>query len=209
MVFASTAFLASFIYTVTVTWHKCSVGATRDSQQSGILANVGRYLGIVGDEVSDYSSYLNIMNFETFVYLNSSLCRSANFDGVQIPMCPFEYKVDHDISDTIPIVGGYFEKGPVTVIVNELRKNEKLEFVDLGANIGSYTVAVARLLGRHVLAVEATPETVKHLSTALRLNNATDHVTIAHNAIGNTHDEVDLRSDSWTFWLEPRRQQRQ
>ena len=53
-------------------------------------------------------------------------------------------------------------------------------------------MAVARLLGRHVVAVEATPETVKHLSTALRLNNVTDHVTIAHNAIGNTHDEVDF-----------------
>ena len=78
------------MYTATVTMHNRDAGATRDPQQSGILTNFGRFFGVVDSGISEDPSYLNIVNFETFVYLNAYLCRSASFNGVQIPMCPHE-----------------------------------------------------------------------------------------------------------------------
>ena len=142
-------------------------------------------------EDSSFLDLVNLINFDNFISLNATLCLSSTLEGLRIPICPLEYKIDSYISSQFRR-GYYFDQGSIRLVVNELRKNDKMEFVDLGANIGSYTVAVARLLGRHVVAVEATPDTVTHLATAVQLNNVTDRVKIAHNAIGNTHNIVEF-----------------
>ena len=75
-----------------------------------------------------------------------------------------------------------------------LRKDPKLQLVDLGANIGTYTLAVARA-GRRVLAVEASAETLRRLSASIRLGNASEHVTLLHNAVSEGHERIKLGVD--------------
>ena len=52
-------------------------------------------------------------------------------------------------------VGGYFERPLVDGIVRLLRRYPEVEFVDLGANIGTFTLPAARVT--HVVAANHIP----------------------------------------------------
>ena len=64
--------------------------------------------------------------------------------------------------------------------------------IDIGANIGVYTILVASR-GRRVIAVEAFWENVLRLSQSIRLGKLQNQVTVIHNAVSNVYEEV-------TFW---------
>jgi FkbM family methyltransferase len=59
-------------------------------------------------------------------------------------------------------------------------------FVDVGANIGTLTLAASRLVGPsgRVFAIEAHPRTVRYLRGNVRLNSASN-VTVLHAAVGD------------------------
>ena len=59
-------------------------------------------------------------------------------------------------------------------------------FVDVGANIGTLTLAASRLVGPEgrVFAIEAHPRTVRYLRGNVRLNDARN-VTVLHAAVGD------------------------
>ncbi|WP_428674951.1 FkbM family methyltransferase [Roseibium sp.] len=67
-------------------------------------------------------------------------------------------------------------------------------FVDVGANIGSYSIFAAGL-GADVLAVEANPHTADKLAFNVRANGL-DDVKIVKSAVGP-------REDTMPLWLEP------
>lgn len=67
-------------------------------------------------------------------------------------------------------------------------------FVDVGANIGSYSVFAAGL-GADVLSVEANPQTADKLSFNVRANDL-KNVRIVNTAVGP-------REDTMPLWLEP------
>jgi len=67
-------------------------------------------------------------------------------------------------------------------------------FVDVGANIGSYTVFAARC-GAEVLAIEANPQTAVKLGFNVRANDL-DNVRIVNTAVGP-------REDTLPLWQEP------
>ncbi|WP_209011924.1 FkbM family methyltransferase [Roseibium aggregatum] len=69
-----------------------------------------------------------------------------------------------------------------------------ITFVDVGANIGSYTLFAASR-GAQVLAVEANPETARKLAFNIKANGL-DQVKLAGVAIGETEGTLSL-------WLEP------
>lgn len=67
-------------------------------------------------------------------------------------------------------------------------------FVDVGANIGSYSVFAARH-GAEVLSIEANPQTADKLSFNVRANDL-PNVKIINSAVGP-------REDTMPLWLEP------
>ncbi|MEM9633585.1 MAG: FkbM family methyltransferase [Pseudomonadota bacterium] len=67
-------------------------------------------------------------------------------------------------------------------------------FVDVGANIGSYSIFAAGL-GADVLSIEANPQTADKLSFNVRANDL-KNVTIVNSAVGP-------RDDTLPLWLEP------
>jgi len=56
-------------------------------------------------------------------------------------------------------------------------------FVDVGANVGAYTVMAASL-GARVISVEPIPQTFAHLQRNVSLNQATDRVTLQNCGLG-------------------------
>lgn len=57
-------------------------------------------------------------------------------------------------------------------------------FVDIGANVGSYTVLASKVCGAYTIAVEPDPETVRSLQRNIELNGIIDTVHVVEAALG-------------------------
>ena len=87
---------------------------------------------------------------------------------------------------------GHWEGHIFNVMKKILDADVDRHFIDIGANIGVYTILVASR-GRHVIAVEAFWENVLRMSQSIRLGNLQNQVTVIHNAVSNVYENV-------TFW---------
>lgn len=58
-------------------------------------------------------------------------------------------------------------------------------FVDVGANIGSYTILATKVCGARSIAVEPDPHTSTALRRNVELNACTNHVEVAETALGS------------------------
>lgn len=73
-------------------------------------------------------------------------------------------------------------------VMHFLRPGEM--FVDVGANIGAFTVLAAGAVGARVMAFEASPDTLKILARNVRLNGLEDRVKVVHAAVGQSKSMV-------------------
>jgi len=79
-------------------------------------------------------------------------------------------------------------------MIKELRLHPSAEFVDIGANIGAYSLAVAHILKRRVVSVEPSDLTYRRLSRSLCLGELGSLVTLVPRAISNDRRIVRLAS---------------
>ncbi|WP_185020789.1 FkbM family methyltransferase [Histidinibacterium lentulum] len=63
-------------------------------------------------------------------------------------------------------------------------------FLDVGANIGSYTILASKVVGAHTIAFEPDPDTARHLSDNIRTNRIEDKVSIQTVALGREKGEI-------------------
>lgn len=77
---------------------------------------------------------------------------------------------------------GLHEFADMGVVLHALRPGDL--FIDIGANIGSYTILAAGVCGASVIAVEPVPCTFNHLLDNIRLNNLESLVVTKCIAIG-------------------------
>lgn len=82
-----------------------------------------------------------------------------------------------------------FEPNIDKIIYTFLKMDEKMSFIDIGANIGHRSLIVAKMQ-RQVLSVEALDINVKLFCASVYVNMLEDNITIVHNAIGNKHEIV-------------------
>lgn len=73
-------------------------------------------------------------------------------------------------------------------------KEEDL-FVDIGANVGSYTILASSAIGARGCCFEPVPSTYERLMTNIRLNNVEERVTSLNVALGNSNGEIHFTSD--------------
>ncbi|XP_052761803.1 uncharacterized protein LOC128204427 [Mya arenaria] len=66
-----------------------------------------------------------------------------------------------------------------------------MAFLDLGCNIGAFTIPIAKL-GRRVIAVDANKENLKMLATSLHLGGLDENVTLIWNGVSNETKYVHL-----------------
>ncbi|MDU8913525.1 FkbM family methyltransferase [Aestuariicoccus sp. MJ-SS9] len=63
-------------------------------------------------------------------------------------------------------------------------------FVDIGANVGSYTVLASKVCGVRTIAVEPDPDTAKALRRNIEVNGIEDRVRVVEAALGATAGTV-------------------
>jgi FkbM family methyltransferase len=106
-------------------------------------------------------------------------------------ICLHQTKKDMYISGAFYNRISIWEEEQVTHILQLLIRHPHLHFIDIGANIGTYTMFVAAL-GRFVLAIDCFAPNLVRLRRAIQLSNVSDRVVLVQNALF-THSGESLR----------------
>lgn len=109
------------------------------------------------------------------------------------PIFVYESAQDPWVSGIL-IRTGHFEAEKSRVMYDLLKSDPSLNLIDIGANIGAYTLSAAKM-GRKVLAVEALDRNVQHICASVASGGLQDKVTLVHNAISNDNGVVKLGID--------------
>ena len=93
------------------------------------------------------------------------------------------------------IYGGLHEVAEMAFVLHSLREGDL--FVDVGANVGSYTI-LAAATGAECIAFEPGPA-FDSLTGNVRFNNLAGRVTVRRSAVGSTVGEIAFTSDEDTL----------
>ncbi len=97
-------------------------------------------------------------------------------------ICLHQRKKDMYISGAFENSTSVWEEVQVTRILQLLIRHPHLHFIDIGANIGTYTMFVAAL-GRFVLAIDCFAPNLVRLRRAVQLANVSHRVVLVQNAL--------------------------
>ena len=106
------------------------------------------------------------------------------------PVCLHPTGVDVHISYHLK-TEGLWEGHMVKILRDMLQENPELGLIDIGANIGVYSLVAAKM-GHPVLAVEPYIGNIKRLQKAAQMANITDKITLLQNVISDTRGKVNL-----------------
>ncbi|CAC5406836.1 unnamed protein product [Mytilus coruscus] len=85
-----------------------------------------------------------------------------------------------------------FESENVDAVMSMLRKDPQLTLIDIGANVGIYTLSAA-LFGRQVIAIDAAKENIQHICASVEYGHFSNRVAIIYNALSDLHGKVDFK----------------
>lgn len=88
---------------------------------------------------------------------------------------------------------GLHECHDMGFVLHFLRKGDL--FLDVGANIGSYTVLASGAVGAETISFEPVPKTFQHLLDNIYLNRLVDRVTPLNVAAGSEAGELEMMAD--------------
>jgi FkbM family methyltransferase len=86
--------------------------------------------------------------------------------------------VSHAISTT-----GIWEEGYITRLLRILIRNPHLDMIDIGANIGTYTMFTAGALGRFTLAIDCFMPNIERIARAVQIRGVQNRVVLVQNAL--------------------------
>ncbi len=88
---------------------------------------------------------------------------------------------------------GLHEFPDMAFLLHVLKKSDL--FVDIGANVGSYTILASSAIGARGYCFEPVPSTYDRLMTNIRLNDLEEQVISLNIALGNSKGEIHFSSD--------------
>ncbi|CAF1487711.1 unnamed protein product [Adineta steineri] len=104
-------------------------------------------------------------------------------------ICLHEENADFWVSGEFRKDNSVWEETYIEQILQHLLRHPHLDFIDIGANIGTYTMYVAAL-GRFVVAVECFGPNAARIHRAVELTNVANRVVLVQNAIFTHSGEV-------------------
>jgi len=125
--------------------------------------------------------------------VNSFRCLETRAAGMTFPICAYDDQSDVWVSKEFNL-GGYWERQYVQRFIRLLRRDPDIEFVDLGANIGAFTLPAARVT--HVVAVEPYFRSMGRLLKSVQLGGVAQNVSLVFNAISNQRSTYTLGFDT-------------
>ncbi|CAF1572167.1 unnamed protein product [Adineta steineri] len=112
-------------------------------------------------------------------------------NNISTTICLHEIKRDKYVSGAYGDSISIWEEKQVTRILQLLTRHPHLHLIDIGANIGTYTMYAASL-GRFVLAIDCFAPNIIRLRRSIQLMNLFNQVVLIQNAIFN-HSGQSLR----------------
>ena len=97
-------------------------------------------------------------------------------------ICLYDAQKDVYVSTSFRGTESIWEEEGVTRILKLLLRHPNLDFIDIGANIGTYTMYAASL-GRFVLAIDCFAPNINRIHRAAQLANVANRVVLVQNAI--------------------------
>jgi len=91
------------------------------------------------------------------------------------------------------IYAGLHEFVDMAFLLHYIRPDDL--FVDIGANVGSYTVLACAAAGASGVAFEPVPQTYRRLVENIRINNIQDRVEFVNKGVGDKKGSVAFSSD--------------
>ena len=88
-----------------------------------------------------------------------------------------------DTGMTGNLYGGFLEFEDMVFLMHALKKDYL--FIDVGANIGAYTLIASSIVGAKTIAYEAYKPTFKKLFNQIKLNNLENLVALKNRGVGN------------------------
>ncbi|MEM2293073.1 MAG: FkbM family methyltransferase [Nitrososphaerota archaeon] len=134
------------------------------------------------------SAFLDII---TSIFTHS-VVPCAIFSGLYLVKCKNTnclFYVRGGTDDIYHVLPG--REGPVESFILSIMEKSDGVFVDVGANIGYYTILIAKK-GSRVIAVEPIPETVKVLKTNVVLNNVEEYVTVVNKCATSQNMKIKM-----------------
>ena len=95
--------------------------------------------------------------------------------------------ISHDLETT-----GMWEPHVVADFLEVLRRDDAAAVIDIGANIGFYTLLAAKI-GRRVIAVEPLVDSIYRIHRAAQMENVADRISVVHNAVADVRMIATIR----------------
>ena len=111
----------------------------------------------------------------------------------QVPVCLYPLQEDIHISYHIKTTG-LWEPHIVEQFQNILRSNSGMGVIDIGANIGVYSLVAAHM-GHKVVAVEPFLNNIHHFQQASQIGNVEQYITLLKNAVLDKRGVFELGMD--------------
>ena len=144
-------------------------------------------------ESASSSSAVNVVLPDSFHVRNETFnCTQAQLIGLTFPICVYTAAADVWISGVL-LRGDYFEREEVSRLMRLLLSDQRLQLVDIGANIGIYSLPAARLT--HVLAVEPNWHSMARLARAVDRGTVSSNITLVHNAVSDVRTKLKMGVD--------------
>eukprot|EP00092_Neocalanus_flemingeri_P004053 GFUD01004363.1.p1 GENE.GFUD01004363.1~~GFUD01004363.1.p1 ORF type:complete len:319 (+),score=48.72 GFUD01004363.1:60-1016(+) len=132
----------------------------------------------------------NVSELQSFPIIEPYKCKETNelYGGIKTQICLKPLEVDRWISRKIDDWGSW-EGSKVSVVLKAMSVYPTAVFLDIGCNIGMYTVMVAAA-GRRVVAVDAMLVNLAYVHHSLMVGNTTQYVRLLHNAVSEKRETL-------------------
>ncbi|XP_074662554.1 uncharacterized protein LOC141915051 [Tubulanus polymorphus] len=106
-------------------------------------------------------------------------------------ICIYPTQKDRFISASLKNTGSW-EPHLTSKLEQVLENDRNLNFIDVGANLGVYSIIALRY-NRRMLAVDANPENAKHIRRSVKMGEYENMATIVVNAISDNYDYMKVK----------------
>ena len=125
----------------------------------------------------------NVVVSASLDYRNETFpCKRVVLMNMKFPICHYTPDIDETLSRFL-LQGRYFEENVVTRFLRLLLSDRRLQLVDIGANVGIFSLPAARV--SNVLAIEPNKRSMYRLAKAVDLGAVSPNITLVHNAVSN------------------------
>lgn len=95
------------------------------------------------------------------------------------------------------IYTGFMEYEDMVFLLHALQDDEI--FVDVGANVGAFSILAAKVVKSTAIAFEPLPETVERLKDQMQINRLSDMVSVRNNGVGDKNGSLFFTNNNDTI----------